>query len=470
MLIKVVKPAFDNNVDAYIPEQWANAGLMQLRENMVLSAHVNTDFNTQFARFGDVINTRRPNEFVAKRKARGSNITIQDATADNVAIPLDQHIHTSFKIHDVDSSKSFKELHDEFLVPGIRSLARKADLILAGQWPRFRANGAGTLASAASKAGVISVGSKMNVNKAPVANRNIFINPATHGTLIGLSEFSEVDKVGDTMGLREASMGRKFGLNFWMGQNIPSIAASSAPATVAGAVNNSGGYSAGTTVITVDGFTGDDAPDGCYVTIAGDDRPRRVASTTLTSGVTTEITLSDAIEASVDNNAVVTVYGGPLVNLVAGYAAGYDELIAYDAAGAGKAPQVGQLISFGTGTAEYAVIEVNDNGDGTGTILPDRPLAAAVTNNTRINLGPDGSFNMCIHPNAMTLVMRPLAPPRGGGAFSATAMDMALKASVRVTFSYDHLAQATVVTLDFLAGIQLLDVNLGAVLYSNDAI
>jgi hypothetical protein len=474
-LMNPIRRARENNVDAWIPELWAQAGLLQLRENMVVQRLVNTDFSSTLAQFGDIVNTRRPQEFKAKRKHRSTNVAIQDAIGDNVAIPLNQHIYNSFLIHDVDSAKSFQELHDEFLVPSMRALAREVDLILMAQWIRFRRNGAGDLATAASKAGVIAVDERFNVNKAPPQGRNLIINPATNSTLLNLPEFSEVDKTGDTAGLRDASLGRKFNQQIWMAQNTPTVSAAYQPAAAVGAINNGAGYPVGSTVLTVDGFTGDDAPIGSYVTIAGDDRPLQVTARTLTSAAVTSITV-EALQSAVLDDAVITAYTPTaLVNQAVaptGYAVDHGEAIVYDAAGAGKAPQIGQLISFGnvSGQAEYGIIDVTDNGDGTGEIWLDRPLEAAVANNAPLNLGPSGSFNLGLLRDAMTFVMRPLGAPRGGGANAATASDPDLQSTVRVVFAYDHLQQATVVTADFLCGVQLLDVNLGAVFYTNDSL
>lgn len=469
--MKKSRSFYANNVDAYIPEMWAEAGLMQLQENMVTARLVHRDYQRMFARKGDIINVQRPREFTAYRKARASNITIQDAVGDNVQVKLDQHIHTSFLIHDVDSSKSFKELHDEFLVPAMRALARRFDRLVTGASWRFRANMGGNLASAISRANLLQAREKLVVNKAPETPRYLVIPPAQETTLLGLAEFSEFDKVGDTATLRKASLGERFGLTIYTAQNQPQVLSGTIPVTATGAVNNASGYAAGSTAITVDGFTGNKTPVGSYVVIAGDDRPRRVIATTLTTSNTTAFTLDAGIRTAIVDNAVVTAYGATaLVNLAAGYAAGYEERILFDTAGTGKAPQIGQLLSFGVviGSAEYTVIDVTDAGDGTGSIELDRPLDAAIADNVVINLGPVGAYGFAFHPNCLALCVRPLALPVGGGANSAIADDERIGAGIRVTFAYDYNKQATVCTIDVLAGITTLDTALGALLLSND--
>ena len=66
-------PVFDNSVDAYIPELWAQESLMILEANMVMAGLVHRDFENEIAEFGDIVNTRRPQKFEAKRKTDNSN-------------------------------------------------------------------------------------------------------------------------------------------------------------------------------------------------------------------------------------------------------------------------------------------------------------------------------------------------------------------------------------------------------------
>ena len=72
---------YENNLDAYVPELWAQEGLAILEENMVMANLVHRDFENEIAKFGDVVNTRKPGEFKIRRKTDGTTLTQQDATA-----------------------------------------------------------------------------------------------------------------------------------------------------------------------------------------------------------------------------------------------------------------------------------------------------------------------------------------------------------------------------------------------------
>jgi hypothetical protein len=246
-------------------------------------------------------------------------------------------------------------------------------------------------------------------------------------------------------------LGRKFGINFFMDQNMPSVPTGNT--VVTGAINLSAGYPVGTKTFTVDGLSAA-ITNGSWITIAGDMTPLQVASTV--GGATpTSITTVTGIKHAVANDAVVTIYTPGAVDLVAGYAAGYAKGLVVD--GFSVAPNKGQLISFGTGTDRYAALQTP-----TTTSLPllDRPLVAAAANDTAIGIGPAGDYGMAFIPEATALVTRPLAMPRAGsGAISAVANYNGL--SMRVVIQYDSVKQGHRVNLDILAGVATLDQRLG---------
>src|SRR5712671_4012852 len=97
---------YDNQIDPYIPEWWANETLAILYEKLVGAGLVNRDFEKYFNKFGDTVNTRRPREFTGRRKVKGDPVVAQDAIADNVAVILDQWCYVSFLIDDIEATMS----------------------------------------------------------------------------------------------------------------------------------------------------------------------------------------------------------------------------------------------------------------------------------------------------------------------------------------------------------------------------
>jgi len=447
---------YDNALEAWNPELWAQESLVILEENMVVGNLVHRDFENIIAQYGEVVNTRRPGTFTAKRVG-SEGVTIQNATATPVLVPLNQQLHVSFMIRDAERAKSFADLVQEYLKPALLAEAQMVDRILLGQAYQFlayRAGGLGAITSSNSKATVLDARKVMNDNKA-LAPRNMIVTSSTETAILNTDLFISAEKVGDQgTALRTASIGTKLEWDFYMCQNTPYVSASVDATT--GAINNSTGYAVGATTVTVDGFSGA-LVLGSWMVIAGDNRPLRVTGQTASSN-TTSITFTPALTTAVVDNAVVTVCGKTgAVNLPAGYAAGYDEGIAFD--GFTNKPQVGQGVTFGIANDIYCVIDIDLTNS---EITLDRPLDADIADNAAINLLPTGSYNFGFHRNAITMVTRPLPAPMPGLALSSVVNFNGL--SLRVVITYNGQLQGHLVTVDMLFGTQILDKHLGVVM------
>lgn len=449
--------SYDNDLDALVPELWAQESLAILEENLVAGMLVHRDFEDEIANFGDTVNTRRPGDFKAKRKGTNDNVTVQDANSTNVAVKLDQHVHTSFLIRDGEESRSFKGLIDEYLAPAMLAQAQFVDKVVLGQMPQFIANSHGALGNlngTNAKTNILGVRNVMNINKAYQQGRNLIWSPNGETAALNTDLFLTADKVGDEgTALREASLGRKLGLDHYMCQNLTDTIDGDVAAT--GAIN-AGNLTKGSTVLTVDGFTAA-IPVNSWISVGGS--PLRVISTVGGATPTSITVAAPGIGNAIADDDVVTVYAKAAVNNGAGYDVGYSKEIAID--GFTIAPQVGQFVVFGTATTAsvYTIIDV----DGSSVTL-DRPLDASVADDDDISMGPGGSYNFAFHRNALALVTRPLAMPRSGaGALSAVINYNGL--SMRAVITYDGNKQGHLVTLDMLCGVKVLDTNLGAVLY-----
>lgn len=462
-------PVYANNTTAFNPELWANEGLAILEEKMIIAGMVHRDFEPVISKFGSVVHTRRPGTFEARRKDTTDQVTVQDATATDVMVPLNQQPHVSFLIYDGEESRSFKDLVDVYLAPAMLAMSQFVDRMMLGQYHRFLANsfgGLGLMTSSNAKDYVLGVRETMNVNKAYEDGRNLILTPSSETSLLKLDLLQAAYAVGDKgEALRKAYLGQKWGYDMFMCQNTPLIrGGATAPTTLAGAINLSAGYAAGSTVLTVDSFTGA-VVTGDWVTIAGDMYPYRISAHTETLGNTTSITLDSGLRTAVVNDAVVTTYKSGATVGAGTYTGGTGATLGYSKAiltsSGSVAPQVGQLVTFGTSLTSpvYTVLQVN----GTTSITLDRPLEVTITTGDVIHFGPIGNYNLAFHRNALALVCRPLAMPMSGaGALSAVVNHGSM--SIRITITYQGRDQGHLVTLDCLLGTALLDANLGAVL------
>ncbi len=453
---KRIRPAIGvNDISPFIPEWWANETLAILYEEMIAAKLVNRNFEKYFNKFGDVVNIGRPREFEGIRKVKGEAVTTQDAIVDNIQITLDQWCHVSFIIDDADNTMSMKMLSDQFARPAGQALARMIDRVVLGQYPRFLDNAVGKLNGITEdniKGYLVDLSTEMDTNKAHDSERNLILSSRTKGDLLKPDWMTDVDRSGESGALRRATLGNIFGFRVHKDINMATVTTGNT--TKVGAINLAAGYPVGTTTLVVDGFTGALTN---FQWIELDGYPYQVLSHTETTSNTTGIVLTSGLVRATLDNAVVTGYTAGAINNASGYALGWTKPLAID--GFTVAPRVGQFVTFGSDTVNrYTIIKAS-----TTAITLDRKLEVALVDDATVNIGPAGAYNLCIHPDAITLAIRPLAPVQPGtGAKSATINWNGL--TIRVTISYDPSIQQHRWTLDFLAGIQVLDVNLGAVL------
>jgi hypothetical protein len=132
-------------------------------------------------------------------------------------------------------------------------------------------------------------------------------------------------------------------------------------------------------------------------------------------------------------------------------------------------PQLGQLLAFGTGASRhtYTIIDAEVDPDSANDylVMLDRPLVSALADNDYAFPGPQGSYNLAFHRNALALVTRPLAMPASSLGVS-TSVGVYNDIAMRAAMQYNITSQGTIVTLDLLCGVALLDANLGCVLLS----
>ena len=451
-------PVYDNDVDSLNPTIWAQESLAVLEEQMIASTRINRDYENKVQEFGEVVNANRPAKFEVERKGANDDVVVQNADSNQLPITLNQHLHTSFLLRDAQVSKSMQSLFDMFLTPAVQSIASGLDKAILGFAPQFLGNAYGQLdgMTEANAKNYIIQTRKMMVDGLLPAAKDGLITPATEAIFLELPIFTEADKVGDDgTALREASIGRKYGMNWFMGQNTPYVNTATAYKAT-GAVNRGGGYVAGSTIILIDGFSAA-IVNGSYVTIAGSMYPYRVTAT-IGAGTPTSMTVTPALREPVADNAVVSVYRTGAIDLGAGYAAGWVKRIHVDGLDATYPPQVGQIVSHGADI--YTIMSITGNTGTEADILLNRPVVSTMADNDVLGFGPGGSYNFCFARDALGLVTRPLALPRADtGVRGAVASFNDL--SIRVVMTYDGNKQGHLVTVDMLCGIAVFDTGQG---------
>jgi len=452
-------PVFDNDIDALIPEFWAQEALMVLEANALAANMVHRDFEPIIAQYGDTVNAHRPSKHTARRKGVNDDVVMDDVDVENIPVILNQHLYDSFIIKDGEESKSFKSLVEMHLVPSIEAINQAIDLLVLTQLYHFMDNAVGKLGTALTKTAAIAVETKMNQLLIPKGQRWGLVTATQKGEFSNVDQFTDADKIGDDgTAIREGSLGKLYGTNWVLSDNAPSIAAGNTTYATALTADEP----IGETVLAVTAFAAEhDGHPGGWLTVAGDMTPQKILSVDNTAET---ITISPGLKYACASTAVVTIYVPGALDEA--HAVGRVLPISYD--GFTVSPQQGQLMSFSDqttpeawGTGLYGSLQ----GPTTTAALLDVPVQNARINNDIVGIGPAGQYGFCFHPHAIALVTRPLALPREGtGAQGFVASYNGL--SIRVVITYNPVKQGHMVTVDLLCGIKVLNTDLGVPLLS----
>jgi hypothetical protein len=200
------------------PEIIAREALMVLRNNAVMANLVHRDYSDEFVGAkGDTITVRKPATFVANEF--NDNISVQDATETGVPVVMDKHLDVSFAVTSKQMTMDIADFSAQLLVPAMQAFADKVDkylIALEAEATHRVPHASGAFAPA----DLIAARKNLVENAAPLADRRFVVGAAAEADLLSNELFVSAEKVGDTAALKEASLGRKFGMDVYCDQNI----------------------------------------------------------------------------------------------------------------------------------------------------------------------------------------------------------------------------------------------------------
>ena len=201
------------------PDIIAREALMVLRNNAVMANLVHRDYSDEFVgAVGDTITVRKPATFVANEYS--GSISVQDATETAVPVVMDKHLDVSFAVTAKQMTLDIADFSKQFLIPAMQAFADKVDkylIALESEATSRHAHADGVIAPA----DLIAARKFLTENAAPLADRRFVVGAAAEADLLSNELFVSADKVGDAgTALREASLGKKFGMDIYVDQNI----------------------------------------------------------------------------------------------------------------------------------------------------------------------------------------------------------------------------------------------------------
>lgn len=197
------------------PSIIAKEALMVLRNNAVMANLVHRDYSEDFAAVGDKITVRKPATFTADEYS--GSIRVQDATESGVEVKMDKLLDVSFAVTSKQMTLDINDFSEQLLVPAMQAFADKIDKALIG----LESNVTNRVTSTEAKADMIAARKFLTNAAAPLTDRHYVYNADVEAELLATDLFVNASAVGDEgTALREASLGRKFGMDCYVDQNI----------------------------------------------------------------------------------------------------------------------------------------------------------------------------------------------------------------------------------------------------------
>lgn len=203
------------------PEIIAREALMVLRNNAVMANLVHRDYSDEFvAGVGDTITIRKPASFVAN-EYDGQKIIVQDADEDGVAVKMDKHLDVSFAVTSKQLTMDIEDFSKQLLIPAMQAFADKVDKYLLGLKEEINQK---VPATEVAQNDVIDARAYLTKAAAPLGDRRFVYGSDMETKLLKTDLFISAEKVGDEgTALREASLGRKYGMDFYVDQNADEV-------------------------------------------------------------------------------------------------------------------------------------------------------------------------------------------------------------------------------------------------------
>lgn len=202
------------------PQIIAQEALAILRNQLVMAELVHTDYANEFVKVGDTITVRKPATLVANDFAGA--ISSQDLTESGVTVTLDKFKDVSIALTSKQETLELRDFARQVIEPAMVAIAQQIDSDLA-QFAVAQATGTAVVETSASPtnlASIAALGKVLDINKAPLQDRHLVMSPE-HKYRYALTDvLTRVNYAGSNETLRDAMLGKVYGMQTYMDQNL----------------------------------------------------------------------------------------------------------------------------------------------------------------------------------------------------------------------------------------------------------
>ena len=235
----------------FIPEIWSDEIVAAYKKNLVLANIVNK--MNHVGKKGDTIHIPKPTRGAATAKAANTEVTLIAATEADVAVSINKHYEYSRLIEDIVDVQAQPSLRKFYTEDAGYALATQIDSdlgLLAKTFGDDNGSGSdwvhsnsfyvdaanGIDAYAANTVAVTDVFTdlafrelvkELDDNDVPMDGRFLVIPPSVRSTIMGIDRYQSSDFV-DGRGVMNGQLGSLYGVDIYVSNNLPVVAAASA--------------------------------------------------------------------------------------------------------------------------------------------------------------------------------------------------------------------------------------------------
>ena len=290
-------------------------GLLALRGTCVMPRLVNSDYSNLAAQQGASIDVPIPSAIKAQAVTPGA--TSQD-TGDispvSATIKLDRWMEAPFYLTDKDLMEANRGVIPMQASEAVKAIANDVNATLLGLGRKFYGM-VGTPGTTPFSTVVDATNARKVLNRqlAPVNDRRIVLDPDAEAAALGLSGFADVSKSGDARPIIDGTIGRKYGFDWAMDQQVPTFEAS---VMTEGALTVNGANEAGAQVVSLAKATNAAGlKEGDILTIAGDTQTYVVTEAVSLAVGNTAVKIYPGLARPTTGSEAVTVSGSHVMNL-----------------------------------------------------------------------------------------------------------------------------------------------------------
>jgi hypothetical protein len=248
-----------------------------------------------------------------------STTSAGDVTETEVDLVLEKHFYKRIDLTSKQKSLELSDFNRLITVPAMQGIAQSINKFALRKMQAFRQTIAGTIGNRPSTVAHVVAGAKaLNDLKLRKDGRVALIDTTVEASLVQIAQFTSADYgIESPAAVREMSLGRKFGFDWYSDADLGAFVRSSAANVIAGTTVMDGDAAIGATTIHMDGNTADGTIyAGTVLVITGDTTRYVVTKDAVISGNEGDLEISPPLVVKADDGDAITFEAAGYENLI----------------------------------------------------------------------------------------------------------------------------------------------------------